>query len=228
MRHGCLSRKWLRRECPDVLVNVQKRLRNRGAAREWVDVDCVEQSWVHTRNTEKSGASRRAPRIRPCALWTVLELADPGVTTKPRGRTEATSRPADNSPSLLAQDARPWICVQRLPMLHQRGDAAPAVLIAQRRMINGKIQDLRVQGTVQRPLVWTADGRPHQLSPERRNMPLISGPAGTGTLEHTWKHDVPIALQARRAAMTRAALPNTSARVQWLLVGSPGHGVTRR
>ena len=39
-----VSRKWLRRECPDVLVNVQKRLRNRGAAREWVDVGCVEQS----------------------------------------------------------------------------------------------------------------------------------------------------------------------------------------
>ena len=28
----------------DVLVNVQKLLRNRRTARKWVDVDCVEQS----------------------------------------------------------------------------------------------------------------------------------------------------------------------------------------
>ena len=41
----------------------------------------------------------------------------------------------------------------------------------------------------------------------------------TKAFQHKWKHEIQIALLRRRAAMTRAVLPNTSARRQCLLAG---------
>ena len=39
------------------------------------------------------------------------------------------------------------------------------------------------------------------------------------SLQRGWKHELQIALLRRRAAMTRAVLPNPSARAEWLLAG---------
>ena len=39
------------------------------------------------------------------------------------------------------------------------------------------------------------------------------------SLQRRWKHDIQVALLRRRAAMTRAVLPNLSARAEWLLAG---------
>ena len=37
------------------------------------------------------------------------------------------------------------------------------------------------------------------------------------SLQRTWKHEIQIPLLRRRAAMTRAVLPNLSERAEWLL-----------
>ena len=72
-----------------------------------------------------------------------------------------------------------------------------------------------------RPLVWTADGRPHPAvtrTPQYagdiascRNGQQISAKAP----KHRWKHDIQVTLLRRRIAMTRAVLPNKSAREQF-------------
>ena len=41
----------------------------------------------------------------------------------------------------------------------------------------------------------------------------------TKSLQRSWKHEIQIARLRRRAAMTRAVLPNPSARAEWLLAG---------
>ena len=88
-----------------------------------------------------------------------------------------------------------------------------------------EIPHLRVQGIVYRPLVWTADGRPHTAVTRTvqnaadleacRNGQQMS----TKSLGDRWKHEVQIALTRQRAATTRAVLPHTSARAEWLLAG---------
>ena len=67
-----------------------------------------------------------------------------------------------------------------------------------------------------RPLVWTADERPH-LAVTRtlqyaadvassRNGQLMTAKS----LHRRWKHEIQVALLRRRAAMARAVLPNLS------------------
>ena len=81
-----------------------------------------------------------------------------------------------------------------------------------------EIPDLHNHGTHYRPLVWTADGRPHpavthaaDIASCRNGLQMLAK-----SLQHRWKHEILIALR-RRAAMTRAVLPNPSARAGWLL-----------
>ena len=73
--------------------------------------------------------------------------------------------------------------------------------------------------------VWTADGRPRPAVTRTlqyaadiascRNGQHMSSQA----LQRRWKHEIQIALLRRRAAVTRAAVPNISARERWLLAG---------
>ena len=86
-----------------------------------------------------------------------LLLADPGITTQPRGLTSTQSRLAD----LFATSAVPGrsaaldVCVASPDAAAARGDAAQAAFDRH------EIPDLRNQGIHCQPLVWTADGRPH-------------------------------------------------------------------
>ena len=115
-----------------------------------------------------------------------------------------------------------------------RGDAAQAVFERTTAHDRREIPDLRAQGIVYCSLVWTADGRPHQ-SHEPWSMQQTSRRAAvvqqisTTSLQHRWKHEVQVALLRRRAAMTRAVLPNTSVKEQWLLAGvidrATSHGI---
>ena len=76
-----------------------------------------------------------------------------------------------------------------------------------------------------RPFVWTADGRPlpavtrtlqnaADIASSRNGQQMLAN-----SLQHPWKHEIQTALLRRRAAMTRAVLPNPSARAKWLLAG---------
>ena len=88
-----------------------------------------------------------------------------------------------------------------------------------------QISDLRGQGILYIPLVWTGDGRPHpavtgtlqyaaDIASSRNGQQMSAKP-----LQHSWKHEIQEALLRWRAAKTRAVLPNPSAREEWLLAG---------
>ena len=66
------------------------------------------------------------------------------------------------SPTLLSQDAaRLWMCVWHPPMLQQPEETQRKLLFDRQTSHHRKeIPDLRAQGIVYRPLIWTADGRP--------------------------------------------------------------------
>ena len=92
-----------------------------------------------------------------------LKLADPGITTEPRGLTGTQARLADIFTTAASQDAvRPRMCVWSLLTQQQLEETQ------RKQPFDGKlthcrheIPDLRNQGIHFRPLVWTADGRPH-------------------------------------------------------------------
>ena len=106
-----------------------------------------------------------------------------------------------------------------------RGDAAQAAFDRKISYCRREIPDLGVLGIVCRPLVWTADGRPHPAVTHTLQYAADIAACFNGqqmsakTLQHRWKHESPTALLRRRAAMTRAVLPHTSARAESLLAG---------
>ena len=90
-----------------------------------------------------------------------------------------------------------------------------------------EISELAAAGIAFRPLVWTADGRPHPAV--TRTLQFAAQIAVTRNGQQTsaaalvgrWKHEIQIAILRRIAAMTRAVLPRSSAKQLWLLSGQP-------
>ena len=129
------------------------------------------------------------------------------------------------SQPLLSQDAvRLWTCVCGIfQCTSSSGDAAQAAFHRTTSHCRREVPDLRAQGNVYRPLVCTADGRPHPAVTRTLHDVAdiascrIAQQMSATALPHRWKHEIQIALLWRRAAMTRAVLPNMSAGQQWLL-----------
>ena len=72
---------------------------------------------------------------------------------------------------------------------------------------------------------WTADGRPHPAVIRTLQCAADIASSRNGqqmsakSLQYSWTHEFQIALFRRRAAMTRANLPDPFARAEWLLAG---------
>ena len=169
----------------DFEVNVQKRLGNRRHAGDSGYRLCGSTIGIQ-RNVQHRGGHERAPCTRPRAPW--------GREVSGAWRTHRCSPPL------------PWTqrgsgclrCVFRCcSSVRRRGTSGlRSKTIHYRR----EIQDLRVQGIVRRPLVWTAEERPH---PYADDPPACRNGQQTSATALLW----------RMAAMTQAVLPNTSA--QW-------------
>jgi hypothetical protein len=105
------------------------------------------------------------------------------------------------------------------------GDAAKAAFKRKLRRYRREIGELAAAGIVFRPLVWTADGRPHPAA--MRTLRYAAGiavsrnaqQATASSLVSRWKHEAQVAILRRRAAMTRAVLPRVTAQELWLLSG---------
>ena len=88
-----------------------------------------------------------------------------------------------------------------------------------------EIRELSTMGIAFRPLVWTADGRPHAAAIRtlRYAADIAANrngqQASAATLVYRWKHEIQIAILRRRAAMTRAVLPKATAEEVWMLSG---------
>ena len=146
-----------------------------------------------------------------------LKLADPAVTTEPRGLTETQSIPAD----IFTTAAVPG----RSAALDECVASKNAAGVSGISNCKRESPNLRAQGIVCRPLVWAADGRPHPAVPRTLQYAADIASSRNGqqrsakSLQHRWKHQVQITFFRRRAVMTRAVLPEASARAEWLLAG---------
>ena len=85
------------------------------------------------------------------------------------------------------------------------------------------IPELATAGIVFRPLIWTADGRPHPAAVRTlryaaaQAVVCAGGIGDAAWLLRRWKHEIMVAILRRRAAMARAVLPRRSEREEWLL-----------
>ena len=97
-------------------------------------------------------------------------------------------------------------------------DAAQAAFNREISHYRREIPDLRAQGILYRPLVWTADGRPPEPCNTQQTLQRAATVSkGQPNPSSTDGNEIQIALLRRRAAMSRAGLPHTSARAEWLL-----------
>ena len=98
-----------------------------------------------------------------------------------------------------------------------RGDAAQAAFDRKISHYRREIPELRAPDIVHRHLLWTADSRPHPADTRTYNTQQTLQRAATVSkcqqkaLQHEWKHEMQITFLRRRAVVTRAVLPHTSA-----------------
>ena len=151
-----------------------------------------------------------------------MKLADPGITTEPRGLTASQSRPADilTTATVSGRSAALDVCVASSVAAAARGDAAQAAFDPKLTLYRNELGELRQQKIHYRPLVWTGDGRPHPAVTRTLQYAADIASSCNGqhlsakSLHHRWKHEIQFALPRRRAAMARAILPNPSARAR--------------
>ncbi len=165
------------------------------------------------------------------ALVEGFRLADPTVATEVRGLAGAQLRPADilTTAAVPGRGAALDVCVASPNAAAALGDAAAAAFRRKLRKYRRIIPQLARAGIAFRPLVWTSEGRPHPAV--TRTLRYAAGIAATrggsqssagallGRWLGRWRHALQIAIQRRRAAMTRAVLPRRSRREEWLLTG---------
>ncbi len=108
------------------------------------------------------------------------------------------------------------------------GDAAEAAFRRKLRRYRQEIRELAAAGILYRPMVWTSNGRPHPAV--TRTLHFAAAQAANRSEQDAeakqllarWRHEIQIAIQRRRAAMTRAVQRRAGARAMWLLSGHSG------
>jgi hypothetical protein len=234
LRHKDVSHKWLLHldakagsvlAAPDFVANVQKRIGRRihtGLAPCRLCGGHLDPQLEHCETCSTAEAPRgHYACVR--ALVEELRLADPAVTTEPRGLTSTTSRPADifATAAVPGHGAALDVCVASPNAAAAMGDAAEAAFKRKLRRYRREITELNRAGIGFRPLVWTADGRPHPAATcTLRYAASIAvtrncQQASASSLVSRWKHEIQVAIMRRRAAMTRAVLPRATAHEVW-------------
>ena len=216
-------------KCPD-----PARLRHQRADKTWKQ--SVDRIWRAPpvqlllgptagtrRNLQHHRSYARTPRMRSrCCLR--LETCRPGHHYGTQ--TASQSKPADilTTAAVTGRGAALDVCVAS-SIAAARGDAAQASFDRKLSHYRNEIVERRQQGIHYRPLVWTADGRPHPAATRTLQDAADIAASRNGeqmsakSLQRRWKHEIQIALLCPRAAMTRAVLPNPSARAEWLPAG---------
>ena len=156
-----------------------------------------------------------------------LRPADSAATTEPRGLTDNLSRPAD----ILTNAAAPGrstaldVMVTSPNRASAGGDAAQAAFAWKCGKYRGVLPQLREAGISFRPLIWTADGRPHPAVTRTMRYAAERAVARGGRTTmveaylRRWNHEISIAILRRRAAMTRAVLPQLAPAARRFVTG---------
>ena len=212
----------------DFITNIQKRLGNRAWEGHGECRLCGSFLDPQLEHAETCSTAEATRGHYACVHAVVcgMKLADPNITTEPRGLTASQSRPADifTTTAVPGRSAALDVCIASSNAAAARGDAAQAAFDRTLSHYSREIPELQNQGIHYRPLVWTADGRPHpavtrtlqyagDIASSRNGQQMSAK-----SLQHRWKHQ--IAILRRRASMTRAVLPNPTPRAAWLLAGT--------
>ena len=144
-----------------------------------------------------------------------IRCADSSACTEPKGLTTDGSRPADILTDAVAPGmlAAVDICVASINSSAAGRDAAAAAYKRKRRRYADQIEHLRKGGIQYRPMIWTAEGRPHpqtlRMLSQAADRAARKAQGGADPREYLrkWCHEIGIALARRRAAMVRATLP---------------------
>ena len=159
--------------------------------------------------------------------WSLTSLKHPRVTTHPRGLKSATSRPADFFPTAAVpgRSGALDVCGASPNAAAALGDAAEATFKRKLWRYQTEIRELRSAGIVFRPVVWTADGRPHPAATRTLKYAAQLGAirnsqqASASLLLGLWRHEVQSSILWRRAGQ-RVVLPRPSNFQQMLLTGN--------
>ena len=156
-----------------------------------------------------------------------LRMADPGVAVEVRGLADNNARPADihTIAAVPGRRAALDVCICSLNASTAGGDAATSAFREKLRKYAAIIPQLHRDGIAFRPLIWTADGRPHpavrrtlKFAGERLAM-QGGGHRSAAEAVRRWEHEIAIAIARRRAAMTRAVLPKLRGAARWIASG---------
>ena len=192
-----------------------------GRGRDSVNAVCVVLFWTPNSITEKLAVPLEATR-RHCgcvhAVLGGLKLADPGITTEPRGFTEAQSGPADlfTIAAVPTRSAALDVSVAP-PAAAARGDAVQAAFERKLNHNRHEIPEFLAQGILSRLLVCTADGRPHPAATRTLQYAadIVSSRNGqqmsAKSLQHRWKHEIQIG--AGRQCRGQSSKPISRSRV---------------
>ena len=120
-------------------------------------VGAAVPSWTRSWNTRSNVEATRGQYACVHDVVCCIKLADGGITSEPGGLSASQSRPADmfTSAAVPGRSAALDVCVASSIAAAARG--------FDRKLSHcrNEIGELRQQGIQYRPLVWTADGRPH-------------------------------------------------------------------
>ena len=238
IRHKEVSHRWLSNLDPksgsvlasaDFTINVQKRIGCRSYAGSALCRVCGVPLDAYLEHSETCSTSEATRGHYACvrSLVNGFRLADPAVTTEPRGLTSRTSRPADifTTAAVPRRGAALDVCVASPNAAAAMGDAAAAAFRRKLRRYRREIRELNAANIAFRPLVWTADGRPHPAATRTLRyaadiaITRSSDESSAAALVSRWKHEIQIAILRRRAAMARAVLPKATVEEAWLLTG---------
>ena len=183
-------------------------------------------SWTSQLEHGETCSAAEATRGHDACVRAVFGwVADPGVTTEPRGLTEGESRTAAlfTAAAVPGRSAALDVCVASADALAEAQRTQPSrsqnftLSIPNSRLLGSKTSNTRMSGqqtgdrtrSVTRTLQCAAD------IASCRNGQHMSAKS----FEYRWRHDIQIAFFRRRATMTGAVFPNPSARAEWLLAG---------
>ena len=155
-----------------------------------------------------------------------MKIADPALTTEPRGLVDSQARLADifSIAAVIGRSAALDVSITSPDASTAGLDAVGAAFKDKFDKYRNILPQLHAAGIAFRPLIWSADGRPHAAV--TRTLKFAAEMAlrrrgGSGALGflRRWRHEITVAIMRRRAAMMRAVLPKMKEKDVWLLEG---------
>ena len=158
-----------------------------------------------------------------------IQLADSRVRTEVRGLSETSDvRPADifTSSALPGREAALDVTIVSAEASHAGQNCLQSAFCRKFETYANILPELRRQGIVFKPMVWSTEGAPHPVV--LRIMAYVCSQAvrrnsdthkGAKEMMSRWQRELSVALQTRKASMIAACIKAPGPHQQWLLSG---------